>query len=425
MFDIDKWQEIWITITRNKWRSILTAFGVFWGVFMLIILLGAGNGLVNGIVSNVKDVSTNTVYIWTDRTSEPYHGFKKGRWWEMSERDIPVLISKYKNKIKYIAPIMPDWWGRGSSGDNVMYGDKSGSYGVMGHYPVYNKISPVRMLEGRFINDIDIQQNRKVCLIGETVYKELFAGKPAIGATIKVSGIYYSVVGVMKSTTQMNVGGRSPDESVWFPYTTIKNAYNAGDNVYFLAITAHDEYDMTEFQEDIYSTIKQLHHISPTDKMALGGFNLKESFDMFSNLFLGVYSLIWIVGLGTLISGVVGVSNIMLVTVKERTKEIGIRRALGARPRVIVVQILTESLVLTAMAGVIAICLGVGILALINNAMGQVPAGGGQTFFQDPQVDFGSAVAAMIIIIISGTAAGIMPAIRAMKIKAIEALNEE
>lgn len=388
---------------------------------MLVILLGSGNGLMNGITSNVKDIATNTVLFWFQNTTEPYKGFKKGRSWNMSVRDLPILKSKFNKEIKYMAPIIEDWWR--TDGNNVVYGDKGGEYRVNGHYPDYNEMMPVNLIDGRFINDIDITQNRKVCVIGEKIYKELFAGKPAIGKPLKVNGIYYQVVGVMKQKSDMNING-TPDEKVYLPYSTMKHAYNMGDDIYYMAITANDGYSMTKLQDELFATIKMLHHVSPTDKRAIGSFNMQEQFDMFNNLFLGVYVLIWIVGLGTLVSGVVGVSNIMLVTVKERTKEIGIRRALGARPRVIVTQILTESLVLTSMAGLIAICVGVGVLAMVDSAMGGAPSTG-HTFFQDPQVDFSSAIVATIVILVSGTAAGIMPAMRAMQIKAIEALNEE
>ena len=414
MFDIDRWQEIWITITRNKMRSILTAFGVFWGIFMLIVMSGSGSGLKEGMMSNIKGFATNTAFFWTDQTSEPYKGFRKGRWWSMKMDDIEALRAGVK-EIKYISPLL---FG-GRSNNNVVFGEKAGTFNVKGIMAEYNKIDEQQLLYGRSINEIDNQSKRKVCVIGKRIYEELFEkGKSPVGELLKVNGMYYIVVGVTQSTNNINIGG-SPEETVMLPYTTMQQAYNYGDNIYFMAVTAHDNVKISVIEETVKTILKKRHDIAPTDTKALGGMNLEKQFSMFNNLFVGINILIWIVGLGTLIAGVVGVSNIMLVTVKERTKEIGIRRALGAKPNDIIVQIMSESLVLTLIAGIVGLVLGVGFLGLIGMALKSSGA------FMDPQIHFSIAITALMVLIVFGLLAGLIPAGRAINIKAIDAIRDE
>ena len=415
MFDIDRWQEIWITITRNRMRSILTAFGVFWGIFMLIVMSGSGSGLKEGIMSNIKGFATNTAFFWTEQTSEPYKGFRKGRWWSMKMDDLEALRAGVK-EIKHISPVL---FGDRSA-NNVVFGEKAGTFNVKGIMAEYNLIDAQTLLYGRSINEIDNQSKRKTCVIGKRIYEELFEkGKNPVGELLKVNGMYYTVVGVTQSTNNININGSS-EETVMLPYTTMQQAYNYGDNIYFLAITAHDNIKIGEVEETIKTILKKRHDISPTDAKAISGMNLEKQFAMFNNLFTGISILIWIVGLGTLIAGVVGVSNIMLVTVKERTKEIGIRRALGAKPNAIIAQIMSESLVLTLIAGVFGLVAGVGLLGLI----GMAAQGGGGMFF-DPQISFSIAITSLVVLIIFGLLAGLIPAGRAINIKAIDAIRDE
>ena len=415
MFDIDRWQEIWITITRNKMRSILTAFGVFWGIFMLIVMSGSGNGLKEGLMSNIKGFATNTAFFWTEQTSEPYKGFRKGRWWSMKMNDLEALRAGVK-EIKYISPVL---FG-GRSTNNVVFGEKAGTYSVKGIMAEYNYIDAQTLLYGRSINEIDILSKRKTCVIGKRIYEELFEkGKSPVGELLKVNGMYYIVVGVVQSTNHINING-SPEETVMLPYTTMQQAYNYGDNVYFMAITAKDNVKIGDIEETIKHILKKRHDVSPTDVKAIGGMNLEKQFTMFNNLFVGINILIWIVGLGTLIAGVVGVSNIMLVTVKERTKEIGIRRALGAKPNSIITQILSESLILTLIAGIFGLVAGVGLLGLIGMALR-----GGSGSFLDPQIQFSIAITALAVLVVFGLLAGLIPASRAIKIKAIDAIRDE
>lgn len=415
MFDLDRFQEIWITITHNKSRSVLTAFGVFWGMFMLVAMVGAGVALERGITSQVEGFATNSCFIWENRTSEPYKGFRKGRQWEMRNRDI-TLLQKTVPEIQYIAPVI--FGGRGEN--NVLRDDKSGSFGVKGNFPSYNDIDNQKLITGRYINEIDIAEKRKVCVIGERVYEVMFPqNEDPLGKTIQVNGIYFTVIGVTRSTTNINIGGDS-QETVVLPFSTMQQAFNMGDRVHFLAITAQPGVKVKVVEDKVKTVLKQAHDISPEDKTAVGGMNIEDQFTMFLYLGIGIASLIWIVGTGTLLAGAVGVSNIMLVTVKERTREIGIRRALGATPSNIVGQILTESVVLTLIAGVSGLMVGVGLLSLVGKVLAQT-----EGMFKDPQISFGVGVGALIILVLIGTLAGFIPANRAMKIKPIEAIREE
>jgi putative ABC transport system permease protein len=415
MFDLDKFQEIWITITHNKSRSVLTAFGIFWGMFMLVAMVGAGVALEKGISSQIEGFATNSCFVWTNRTSLPYKGFRKGRHWHMENKDLQILKSTIP-EIQYMAPII---FG-GNATNNVMRNDKAGSYYIKGNLPAYNLIDNQKLIYGRYINDIDIAEKRKVCVIGERVYEVLFPhGENPIGKSIQVRGVYFQVVGVTRSNANINIGGDSM-ESVVLPFSTMQQVYNMGNSIHFMAITAQPGVKVSFVEEKVYAALKAANNIAPDDATAVGGMNLEDQFTMFLYLGIGIASLIWIVGLGTLLAGAVGVSNIMLVTVRERTREIGIRRALGATPRLIVSQILTESIVLTLMAGTAGLMFGVGLLSLagkmLENSTGII---------KDPQIGFGVGIGALVILLVIGTLAGFIPANRAMKIKPIEAIREE
>jgi len=419
MFDLDKWQEIWQTITRNKTRSIFTAFGVFWGILMLTILLGTGNGLENGMMSNLEGFATNSCFFYAGRTSENYKSFKKGREWNMHSEDLKVILANVP-EIQYLSPMV---FG-GSSENNTVRGDKSGTFGVRGCYPDYNHIEEQKIIYGRYINDIDIQDNRKVCFIGKNVYDALFKpGEIPLGQIIRSNGIYYKIIGVGSGVSNVQIGGKS-DDMVILPFTTMQKTYNHGNVIDFMATTAKPGFEVSYIEEQIKTILKTRNNISPTDESAVGSFNISEQFKIFSYLFLGIRILIWIVGLGTLFAGAVGVSNIMLVSVRERTKEIGLKRAIGAKPKDIIIQILEESLVLTVIAGFIGLSLGVGILAIFNNIIDNLPPGN-DIFLKNIMIKFDVALLASFVLIIIGLLAGMLPAWRAMQIKPIEALNEE
>ena len=420
MFDLDKWQEIWQTITRNKVRSIFTAFGVFWGILMLTILLGAGNGLENGMMDSIKGFATNSCFFYTSPTTVPYHGFKKNRNWNMHNSDIKIILANCK-EIKYLAPML---FGGGGGENNTVRGDKAGTFRVRGCYPDYAKVEEQEIIWGRYINDVDVQDVRKVCFIGKNVYEKLFKpGENPLGQVIRSNGIYYSVIGVGAGMSQVQIGGKS-DDMVILPFSTMQRAYNQGDIIHFMAATAKDGHDAKLLEAEITNILKTQNNIAPEDEVAVGSFNIGEQFKMFSYLFLGIKILIWIVGIGTLLAGAIGVSNIMLVSVRERTKEIGIRRALGAKPFDIISQIMNESLVLTSIAGFMGLSLGVGILSLVDNIINNMPEES-NIFIKNIIIHFDVALSASFILIMMGLFAGMLPAQRAMKIKAIEALSEE
>lgn len=415
MFDLDRWQEIWITITHNKSRSVLTAFGVFWGMLMLVLMVGAGNALEQGMTSQIEGFATNSCFFESNRTTVPYKGFRKGRRWNMTNSDIPVIREKVK-ELQYISPVLFS----GGNDKNVVRGDKNGSYLVKGCYPEYDLIERSKMIYGRYVNDIDIAEKRKVCVIGERIYEVLFhKGEDPTGKQIRVNGIYFQVIGVARSTSGVSIGGQTT-ETVVLPFSTMQQAFNQGNIIHFLAATAKKGVPVRVIQDKILEILKQQHQIAPEDKEAVFNMNIEEQFKMFNYLGIGIAALIWIVGLGTIFAGAIGVSNIMLVTVRERTKEIGIRRALGATPRNIIGQILSESIVLTVLAGITGIVVGVGLLRATGIVLSQ-----GDQFFKDPQISFGMAVASLLILLVIGTFAGYIPAQRAMMIKPVEAIGEE
>lgn len=419
MFDADRWVEIWVTITRNKTRSVLTCFGVFWGILMLVILLGSGNGMKNGMFAGIEGFATNSVFMWTDRTSEAYKGFNKGRLWNLRNRDVEA-IKKNVPGVEYISPII---WGDRSD-KNVVNGQIAGTYTVKGLYPEYFNIESQKIHYGRVFNDIDQLERRKVCVIGSEVNEVLFKGEDPCGKYIRANGLYYQVIGVVEQKAQnINLGGRA-SQCVFIPFSTMQQTLNQGDILHFLAMSIKKEYVVKNVIDECSALIKNQNEIAPTDPQALGLVNLAAEFATFQNLFIGIDILVWLVGMGTLLAGIIGVSNIMMVTVKERTKEIGVRRALGAKPFNIISQVMSESLLLTSMAGLLGLSLGVFILDVVDKVTSAQPASQG-TFFLNPQVSINTAVAATIVLLISGLLAGLIPAWRAMQIKAIDAIREE
>ena len=418
IFDADRWEEIWVTITRNKVRSLLTGFGVFWGIFMLTIMMGAGTGLQRGVMKGLEGFATNSCIIGTNRTSEPYKGFQKGRVWNIHNRDLDIL-SRTIPELDVLSPLLFNWQ---STGNNVVYGEYSGDFGVRGIHANYQYIEAPNITQGRFINETDVAQKRKVCVIGTEVYTTLFPKRDnPIEKYIRVNGIYYQVAGVMSGISNINIGIETP-KSVNIPFSTMQQIQNEGDVIHMLMATAKPNSSAKVVQEKIETVLKASNDISPTDKQAIWGFTLEEQFNMINSLFLGIAILIWIVGSGTLIAGMVGVSNIMLVTVKERTKEIGIRRALGAKPLTIISQILLESLILTVIAGMLGLSLGVLTLYLADTYWLQKAE---NMFLSDPIISFGTAFSSTIILLLCGLIAGAIPTMRALQVKAIDAIREE
>ena len=421
MFDIDSITEIWQTIARNKTRSLLTAFGVFWGIFILVILLACGNGFDKGLRSNIEGFSTNSAFLIPSNTTEAFKGYQKDRFWQPDMSDIEA-IKKTIHGVSTVSPITSQWTYNGEN--NVFYGTKGGNFSMKGVLPNYNDIDRCKILHGRFINETDIAEARKVCVIGKKVYEDVIGtDKNPLGLMIKANGIYYQVVGVVQSyNDKVNINGQT-NETVILPLTTMQVAYHTGDKFDFLMFTTARGYVSKDVQEEVKTLLRERHDIAPTDEGAFMCFDFEEMFNMFEYLFLGIKILIWIVGIGTLLSGVVGVSNIMLVTIKERTREIGVRRALGAKPAVIIRQVMAESLLLTILAGIVGLVLGVAIMAVVAGFVNNTPSD--EVMFLDPQIGFGAAIAATVIIVLSGLLSGVLPATRAIQIKAIDAIRED
>ena len=411
--DIDRWEEILITITRNKSRSLLTAFGIFWGIFMLVTLMGGSQGLHDILAANFEGFATNSGFTFNNRTSVAYQGFQEGRWWSMELKDID-RVRKAIPEIDIIAPTNSKWGITATFEKREITGCS-----MKGVYPEYEVIETPTLSMGRYINHIDIQQNRKVCIIGKQIYETLFpeGGNPC-GKYVNVNGIFFQVIGVNNSAGNISVNGWSPETFI-IPFTTMQKNYNMGNQIELLCYTAKKGYSIKNIQEKIEKVLKQAHLIHPDDKQAVMNVNAEALFSMVDNLFTGINMLSWMVGLGTLIAGAIGVSNIMMVTVKERTTEIGIRRAIGARPRDIMNQILSESLVLTCIAGMVGICFGVFVLQIMEmgTATSDIPG--------HFQISFWGAIGACIILLILGMTAGLAPAYRAMAIKPIEAIRDE
>ncbi len=412
-FDIDRFREIIDTLTRNKTRSFLTGFGVFWGVFMLVALLGGGQGLKELLQSNFEGFATNSAIIFAQPTTKPYAGFRKERQWNMVYNDVERL-KRQVPELETVSPMLSHW------GGNATHGDKKTECTMKGVMPDYRNVEAPLLFYGRFINDMDIQNNRKVCVIGKRVYKELFpGGGDPCGQRICVDNIYYDVVGVDYSAGNMSINGRS-ETSVVVPFTMMQKAYALGDNVHLMCVTAKPGITMSSITQKMRSVIAEAHQIDPTDEKAITVFNTEVMFGMLDNLFSGVNFLILLVGIGTLLAGAIGVSNIMMVTVRERTIEIGIRRAIGATPKNILGQIITESVILTAVAGMSGILFAVMILEMLE--LGNTTDGIVAAHFQ---VQFWTAVGATILLAVLGVLAGLAPAVRAMSIKPVDAMRDE
>ena len=412
MFDLDRWEEIWQTISRNRKRSIMTAFGVFWGIFMLTIMLGAGLGLKNALFSQLGDMSVNSCFFWGGRTSIPYKGLPSGRYWQFENEDL-AAIKKLVPNVRSVGSVI---WG---SEYKFSRNDKKGDYSLVGYNPDFQQISPQPIRFGRFFNEIDMEQQRKVCILTEQVWLDLFpGGEDPVGSTIRMNNMYLTVIGMIKVPDR---GFRfHGDKSVLMPVSTMQQMYNMGHKLHSVAVAANDDADIKEVETNIKQLVFARHTISPDDTKAVYSQNLGEQVNKFNSLFGGIGTLTWIVGIGTLLAGLVGVSNIMLVIVRERTQEIGVRRALGARPRIIISQIMSESFVLTFVAGIFGLALAV---ALLSGAESVLTASAGRPI--RPQISFGTGMLSMTVLILGSLLAGILPASRALRIKPVDAIREE
>lgn len=418
MFDLDRWHEIFSALAKNKLRTILTAFGVFWGIFMLVVMLGSGKALQNGMFRILGDFATNSLFIWTQRTTMPYEGYLKGRNWHFTNDDTKALRDNIK-EIEVVAPRIHPPNGNGL----FVHGKNTGSFQINGDYPETFKLDPVSLLDGRLINYLDLLEKRKVVVIGKRVKEMLFkADENPIGQYVQISGVYFQVVGVFKSRHTQG-WGNFQNESVFMPFTTLQKTYNLGDIVFYYGIMAKPEYRVSNVEEKVRSFMASRHKISPEDRMAFGSENIEEEFSRMNNVFIGINLLTWFVGILTLIAGVIGISNIMLVILKERTKEIGIQRAIGATPIKIMGQIILESVFLTFIAGLIGMVCGILIIQGVNLVLSG--ANPDDMVFFNPEINLKAAISSLILLVVSGTLAGMIPASRAIKIKPIDALRTE
>ena len=419
IFDRDTWQEIFGSIQKNKVRTIITVVGVLWGIFIYIALSGAAKGLDNGFEREFENVAMNSMFVWAQSTSIPYSGFKTGRNPQLKIQDAQTLRNNIPD-IQFIAPRNAKGVFDGSGGSQMVRGSKSGTYAIYGDFPEYTKIATKKIYNGgRFINQADIDKQRKVCVIGERTLKELFEkDEKAVGKFIRVDNIYFQVIGVHK---YIEGGGFESDGDVFIPFSTFKKLYNTGDNVDWFTIAAYDDADVIAVEEQVKQTLKRIHRVSPKDERAFGSFNLGEIFGKIMGYAKGMTFLSLIVGIATIIAGVIGIGNILLISVKERTKELGIRRALGATPGEVKAQIILESVFLTFVAGVFGIVLGAFVLSGIDMATANL-----EDFpYTNPTVPISFVLGALVIMITLGTLIGLIPAQRAVSIKPIDALREE
>ncbi len=410
--DFDTWEEIFLTITRNKTRSILTAFGIFWGIFMLVALMGGAQGMQDMLSRQFQGFATNSGFMGTNNTSKAYKGFQQGRWWSMDNQDVERIRNCVQG-LDVVTATIAQW------GVNIVYEEYSISGTLKGLYPDYDRIEEPIIRLGRPLNETDIRDRRKVCVIGKRIYETLFPKKDdPCGKYIEINGIYYWVVGVNEATGNMSVNGQS-ETSVVIPFSTMQQNYNRGNRIDMLGYTAKKGYSISQVEKEVERIVKQAHAIHPDDEQAIIRVNAEAMFSMMDNLFTGIRILGWLVGLGTLLAGAIGVSNIMMITVKERTTEIGIRRAIGARPSDILQQILLESMVLTTLAGMAGITFAVFLLNAVETGTSEpgLPA----HFL----ISFWQAIGACVLLIVLGLLAGLIPAYRAMAIKPIEAIRDE
>ncbi len=410
MFDGDKWQEIFSTINKNKLRTFLTGFSVAWGIFMLIILLGSGQGLQNGVKNKFRDDATNSLWVYAGQTAKPYKGYNAGRQIRFTNDDYSKT-KKADARIDHIS-------GRFYIGSRTTsYKNNFGSYDIRAVHPDHKYLENTIITQGRFLNNLDIQQFNKVAVIGDIVRKDLFKnGEDPLGKYVKIGNIPFKVVGVFEDQ-----GGEGEMRKMYLPVSTAQRVFNGGNRLHQIMFTVGDATpdESKQIEKEIHAQFAMLHHFNPDDQRAIRISNNLEQYQKVMNLFLGIRIFIWIIGIGTIIAGIVGVSNIMMIVVKERTKEIGVRKALGATPGSIVGLILLESVVITSMAGYVGLLLGVGLLELLDKVMPPTD------FFRHPEANIGIAVTAMVLLVVAGTIAGFIPARKAASVKPVEALRDE
>jgi putative ABC transport system permease protein len=419
MFDLDVWEEIWQTVMKHKLRTALTSFGVFWGIFMLVLLLGAGNGLHNGVMQNF-DIAKNAVFVWTEVTSVPYAGFQAGREIQLTNDDFKALQNV--KELKTISPRIRVSNRFSNTQITIRYDDRDVSYAIMGDYPQYLEIQPLWITQGRFINKFDINEKRKIAVLGKRVKDDLFQEREAIGEYIKINGVPFKVVGVFDSRSS-GEEGRDDVQIVHIPATTAQQTFNMGEDINWFGFIPHSGTGGAEAEEIIKDVFRKRHKIAPDDRQALGSFNVEEEFKEMQGLFSGIAAFSWLVAIGTILAGMIGVANIMLIIVRERTKEIGIRKSIGAKPWSIVSMVIQEALVISSVPGYIGLVVGVVLVEGIGYAMAEF--GMQSEFFANPEIDFKAAFSAILVLLVSGIIAGLIPGIKAANVDPVIALRDE
>jgi putative ABC transport system permease protein len=414
MFSLERWQEIFETLNKNRLRTFLTALSVASGIFILVILLGVSTGIQKGVQSEFEQDATNRISVWTGVTTKEYKGLNPGRYIQLKNEDHDLIDSNYDEYLEFRTPIFSIWGGA------VSYKDQSGNYRVEGAYPDQQFIENETMVSGRFINQNDLMQSSKVAVIGHQMKKDLFKNLDPIGEQIDIQGINFIVVGVYNDP-----GGNREENRIFVPLNTAQKVFNAQDRLRSLAYTIKmsDDFDQAvalsaALSQKIDQDLRQKYSVAPDDRSAIRVNSTLEEAKKIYGLIDTIRAVFWFIGIGTIIAGIVGVSNIMLIVVKERTKEIGIRKALGALPWSIIGMILQEAIFITALAGFVGLFLGVGLLELVGPMVDSA-------FIKYPQVDFTTAMTTVFVLIAAGTLAGFIPAQRAAHIKPIEALRDE
>lgn len=412
IFKRDTWTEIYHALDKNKARTMLTMIGVAWGMLLFVFLLGLVNGLRNGFDRDLKGTSTNSLFVWTQQTSIPYAGFGRGRTFRMKTSDIEAVKKEFP-EVKIIVP-------RNRKSSNVIHGTQYKSYSIYGDYPEQNDMFVKKIIHGRFITHEDMRNETKVVVIGDGVVEDLFRkDETVIGSTVRINNVAFTVVGVYEGQENGFEGSRS----IMAPFTTFQKLYNEGEDVGFIAINIEDESDIKIAEENIKNFLKTRHNISPDDTQAFGSFNLGEIFGKIFNFMRGLEFLTVVVGFLTLFAGVIAVSSILLITVKERTKEFGIRRALGAQPNQVIGQIILESSVITFFSGIIGIVMGTFILMSVNNFIENQDAS--NIPIVNASINVNILFGAFMLVLVMAVLAGFIPAMRAIAIKPIDALREE
>ncbi len=420
LFSIDTWLEIRHTLSKNKLRTILTMFGVFWGLFMLMLLMGSSNGLRNGVMKDFGSDAFNSVYVWTQRTTMPFRGMVPNRWFRFTISDMNAL----RAQIPEVAVVAEqNQLGGYRGGNNVMRGNKAGAFSVRGDIPELQKIQNIFIPQGRFVNSTDMKERRKVAVIGSRVRDLLFTkNENPIGDYIRINGVFFQVVGIRESTRQ---GDRALEETqtIHIPFGTFQQVFNMGEFVGWFAFTPKKGYSAEFVEGKIRKILSERHLIHPDDKNAIGSWNSEQEFKRVTGMFDGIRVFNWLVGLGTLLAGLIGVSNILLISVRDRTREFGIRKSLGATPGHIVGMVMLESLIITMLAGYVGLFLGFSVMEGVSwlLAQGDQPP----DMFDRPEIEMSAALQSFGVLVIGGLLAGIIPARLAATIPPVEALRDE